>query len=145
MIPARRTDDKYINGRVRTVGTDPNFLENFFSKSRLSFIGSFKQRARTSPGKTSKNHQHHHESLRTERWVLHVDIDSFFASVVLRDYPHYRDMPVVISHQATSSRLHQQNHRSSSSTSECATCNYKVSVWKVLHDICLIQVQEGFP
>jgi DNA repair protein REV1 len=95
-------------------------LDTFFSKSRLSFIGSFRQRARTSPSKAPRSN----ESLRSERWVLHVDIDSFFASVVLRDYPQYRDSPVVISHQANQAGL--QHNPSRSSTSECATCNYKV-------------------
>jgi BRCT domain, a BRCA1 C-terminus domain len=122
-LPPSRSDDKLINGRVRTVGTDPNFLENFFSKSRLSFIGSFKQRARSSPAKvTNSAKQPPHD---TQRWVFHVDIDSFFASVILRDYPQYRDMPVVVSHQGSGNQ--RATNHSSTSTSECATCNYKVS------------------
>jgi BRCT domain, a BRCA1 C-terminus domain len=122
-LPPSRSDDKLIHGRVRTVGTDPNFLENFFSKSRLSFIGSFKQRARSSPAKVSNSaKQPPHD---TKRWVFHVDIDSFFASVILRDYPQYRDMPVVVSHQGSGNQ--RATNHSSTSTSECATCNYKVS------------------
>jgi BRCT domain, a BRCA1 C-terminus domain len=122
--PSSRADDKYINGKLRTVGTDPNFLENFFSKSRLSFIGSFKQRARSSPEKSAKMAKE--PPTNTLRWVFHVDIDSFFASVVLRDYPQYRDKPVVVSHQGSDDQ--RTASRSSTSTSECATCNYKVSI-----------------
>jgi impB/mucB/samB family/BRCT domain, a BRCA1 C-terminus domain len=123
VLPPSRSDDKLINGRVRTVGTDPNFLENFFSKSRLSFIGSFKQRARSSPAKVTNSANQPPND--TQRWVFHVDIDSFFASVILRDYPQYRDMPVVVSHQGSGNQ--RATNHSSTSTSECATCNYKVS------------------
>ena len=63
--------------------------------------------------------------------MFHVDMDCFFASVVLRNFPEHRDKPVVISHhgQRTSSEATdgggQVGSVSKTSTSECATCNYK--------------------
>lgn len=111
--------DKYINGRIRTVGTDPNFLESFFAASRLSFIGSYKQRTRRSPHKKSAS-----VNVDTERLVFHVDMDSFFASVVLRNYPEYRDKPVVISHHGGDSNA-SRDAVPNNSSSECATCNYE--------------------
>jgi len=33
-----------LNDKVRTTGNDPNFLASYFANSRLSYIGSFKQR-----------------------------------------------------------------------------------------------------
>ena len=118
--------ERYINGRIRTVGTDPHFLESFFAASRLSFIGSYKQRARQSPTKSG-------ESRSTgERFVFHVDMDSFFASVVLRNFPQYRDKPVVISHHGENAGRGSGSTGENSardipkdSSSECATCNYE--------------------
>jgi len=116
-----RTDDKYINGRIRTVGTDPNFLESFFQSSRLSFIGSYKQRARQSPLKKTTT-----RAGKGRQFVFHIDMDCFFASVVLRNFPEYRDKPVAISHhgQRSSDAGPVLPIISKDSTSECATCNY---------------------
>ena len=65
------------------------------------------------------------------RFVFHVDMDCFFASVVLRNFPEHRDKPVVISHHGQRNHLEGMDAEmnaasiSKSSTSECATCNYK--------------------
>ena len=115
------TDSKYIHGRLRTTGTDPDFLQSFFHKSRLSFIGSFNQRARNSPKKNAFRKNTKLLS-STNKIIFHIDMDSFFASVVLRNYPEYRNKPVAISHNGSKEGgpiLPDRN-----STSECATCNY---------------------
>ena len=115
----------FPDGRTRTVGTDPNFLDSYFNSSRLSFIGSFKQRARQSPTKRAAK-----KSKSSKRFVFLVDMDSFFASVVLRNYPEYRDKPVAISHMGKQAQKGGANADptylgSKDSTSECATCNYE--------------------
>ena len=136
-----KTDSKYINGRLRTTGTDPNFLESFFSNSRLSFIGSFQQRTRTSPTKMMSEDRD-----STTRLVLHVDMDSFFASVVLRNYPEYKDKPVAISHNGTKEGMDCSEATSNfMSTSECATCNYVARTFGIQKGMFLGRARELCP
>ena len=72
-----RTDDMYIGGTIRTVGTDPHFLESFFSNSRLSYIGSFALRSHR-PSNSSKRKARPCGPHR--RFVFHIDMDCFFAA-----------------------------------------------------------------
>lgn len=136
-----RTNSNYINGKPRTTGTDPDFLESFFKKSRLSFIGSFKQRAR-SPLELSATALLRNENFR--RFVFHVDMDCFFASVVLRNFPEHRNKPVAISH-------HGKKDGSTvgpipkTSWSECATCNYEARTYGIKKGMFLGRARELCP
>lgn len=60
-------------------------------------------------------------SLRTgcQKFVMLVDMDCFFASVVLRKYPQHRSKPVAIAHAHSNSQANNAN-----SSSELSTCNY---------------------
>lgn len=137
-----RTDEKYINGRVRTVGTDPNFLDSFFNSSRLSFIGSYKQRVRQSPTKKARR-----KNAGAKRFVFHVDMDCFFASVVLRNFPEYRDKPVAISHHGkrSSNLPSTEGAATKGSTSECATCNYEARKYGIKKGMFLGRAKELCP
>ena len=115
--PTQKASSKF-KGCVRTVGTDSEFLDSFFAASRLSFIGSYKQRTKMSPTRKVFRDDKSH------RLVFHIDMDCFFAAVVLRKYPEYRDKPVVISHHGQSSAGGPPIAIATNSTSECATCNY---------------------
>lgn len=141
-LPQQRKG-RFINGKVRTVGTDPNFLESFFQSSRLSFIGSYKQRAAQSPTKPV--------SLRCQagsstRYVFHVDMDCFFASVALRKFPEYRDKPVAISHHGLKESEEPTNRNvPKNSSSECATCNYVARQFGIKKGMFLGRAKELCP
>ncbi|KAH9655847.1 DNA repair protein REV1 [Citrus sinensis] len=81
---------------------DPNFVENYFKSSRLHFIGTWRNRYRkrfpncsglkcmsSSPRVSS-------DSQRTA--IIHVDMDCFFVSVVIRNRPELQDKPVAVCH-----------------------------------------------
>ena len=53
------------------------------------------------------------------RFVMLVDMDCFFASVVLRKYPQHRSKPVAIAHAHSNNQSNNAN-----SSSELSTCNY---------------------
>ena len=59
-----------LNGQVRTVGNDPDFLDSYFSNSRLSYIGSFKQRIKPAKSNSSRNQS----KAGTQKFVMLVDM-----------------------------------------------------------------------
>lgn len=93
-----------------------SFLESYFSNSRLSYIGSFKQRVKSSGAIKDGT-----SSVRAgcQKFVMLVDMDCFFASVVLRKYPQHRSKPVAIAHAHSNNQANNAN-----SSSELSTCNY---------------------
>ena len=114
---------KTIPRNLKTTGNDPNFYREFFSNSRLHHIGGWAMRSNT---KSDPNDNIGSDRIRSnksvklsstppgERVVMHVDIDEFFAAVVLRDKPELKDKPVVVCH----------GDGGKGSNSEISTCNY---------------------
>lgn len=80
----------------RTTASDPNFLQNYYRSSRLHHLSAWRedlrQFAKTLPLGAC--------AAAGERFVLHVDMDCFFASVSTRDRPDLAGQPVGISHSA---------------------------------------------
>ncbi|XP_058007455.1 DNA repair protein REV1 isoform X2 [Hevea brasiliensis] len=83
---------------------DPNFVDNYFKSSRLHFIGTWRNRYRkrfyplsnefrcrsASTVNASDNSQ--------KTTIIHVDMDCFFVSVVIRNRPELQDKPVAVCH-----------------------------------------------
>ncbi|XP_013593369.1 PREDICTED: DNA repair protein REV1 isoform X2 [Brassica oleracea var. oleracea] len=82
---------------------DPNFVENYFKNSRLHFIGTWRNRYR----------KRFHGSFNGLKWadsgqntaenakkltIIHIDLDSFFVSVVIRNRLELQDKPVAVCH-----------------------------------------------
>jgi DNA repair protein REV1 len=93
----------------------------------LSYIGSFKQRVKTADVAGTRT-----AKAGSKRFVLLVDLDCFFASVALKNFPQYKNSPVAVGHSPTvdlrNSDGNQINVPSPSkitnSSSELSTCNY---------------------
>eukprot|EP00978_Attheya_sp_CCMP212_P012207 scaffold30384_cov53-Attheya_sp.AAC.5 len=141
---------------IRTVGNDANFLDSFFSNSRLSFIGSYKQRMSGPGAKGAESSNNEFDRNDFERLVFHVDMDCFFAAVALRNYPQYKEMPVAIAHagkgvQALPPQGDQSESKSPShgglkkSTSECSTCNYEARKFGIKKGMFLGRARELCP
>jgi len=82
----------------RTCGTDPNFLQEYWSNSRLSYIGRHLQRQKKPSSPTKLTSAGTQNSIT---YVFHIDMDYFFASVLLRDKPHLQDKAVAVGHETT--------------------------------------------
>ena len=87
---------------------DPNFLSHFFANSRLHFIGTWRNRLPQFAKRLMIKHPHLTEGRKglssrscdepSERLVLHIDMDCFFVSVLLRSHPHLVHKPVAVAH-----------------------------------------------
>ncbi|XP_022735797.1 DNA repair protein REV1 isoform X3 [Durio zibethinus] len=80
---------------------DPNFVENYFKNSRLHFIGTWKNRYRKRfPCLSNGGMTSHSDVLAgTQKTsIIHIDMDCFFVSVVIRSHPELYDKPVAVCH-----------------------------------------------
>ncbi|CAL0332106.1 unnamed protein product [Lupinus luteus] len=94
---------------------DPNFVENYFKSSRLHFIGTWRNRYRKHfpVSSTSFNNENSNIHASQNPLIVHVDMDCFFVSVVIRNHPVLLDKPVAVCHS-----------NNSKGTSEISSANY---------------------
>ncbi|XVF45045.1 hypothetical protein PTKIN_Ptkin02bG0173800 [Pterospermum kingtungense] len=86
--------------RHSTLG-DPDFVENYFKNSRLHFIGTWRNRYRKRFSSLSNGFMKSHldVSAGTQKTpIIHIDMDCFFVSVVIRSHSELHDKPVAVCH-----------------------------------------------
>ncbi|CAJ2651067.1 unnamed protein product [Trifolium pratense] len=98
--------------------SDPNFVENYFKSSRLHFIGTWRSRYRkrfpiSSTGVDNGISNINTSSVSGNSAIIHVDMDCFFVSVVIRNHPELLDKPVAVCHS-----------NNSKGTAEVSSANY---------------------
>ncbi|XP_061354386.1 DNA repair protein REV1 isoform X1 [Gastrolobium bilobum] len=97
---------------------DPNFVENYFKSSRLHFIGTWRNRYRKRfpiSSTVAKNEisNIHASDISVNSVIIHIDMDCFFVSVVIRNHPELLDKPVAVCHS-----------NNSKGTAEISSANY---------------------
>ncbi|XP_022952777.1 DNA repair protein REV1 [Cucurbita moschata] len=80
-----------------------DFVESYFKKSRLHFIGTWRNRyykrfPRSASGSNSVTSHISGSSHYQSTTIIHVDMDCFFVSVVIRNSPQFKDKPVAVCH-----------------------------------------------
>ncbi|KAL3677374.1 hypothetical protein R1sor_027322 [Riccia sorocarpa] len=108
--PARSAEANAVPGELvnrpfRSSLTDAHFVENFFKRSRLHFIGTWRTRYQSlasSFGKDgalkSKDREMMEASTEGKPMIIHLDMDCFFVSVVVRNRPDLVNKPVAVCH-----------------------------------------------
>ncbi|KAF2478301.1 DNA repair protein [Lindgomyces ingoldianus] len=116
---------------------DPNFLEQYYRESRLHHLSTWKadlksQLQALANERTSSQQRKHKRPPGARRYVLHVDFDSFFASVSLKKNPQYKDKPAVVAH-------------GNGNGSEIASCNYSARKFGVKNGMWMKRAMELCP
>ena len=118
----------------RSTLNDPHFVKTFFAASRLHFIGSWKRLFQglipsllaIPPRVPAASYTTPSPSSPT--YILHCDLDCFFASISQRDNPALKDKPVAVCHARAAdpdpSPDAAFNPFTVSSTSSISSCNY---------------------
>ncbi|PWA92321.1 BRCT domain-containing protein [Artemisia annua] len=105
------------SNKGHSTSSDPNFVETYFKNSRLHFIGTWKQRYRKRFPRSSDalrpSSSISPSSTCQRDTIIHIDMDCFFVSVVIRNRPELWDKPVAV--------CHSDNPRG---TSEISSANY---------------------
>lgn len=125
---------KGIDSKINNSEENPNFIEQFFSLSRLHFIGAWRSRLPRilSELGLSKRIEEVNVSNTVKtpftiaavsnsiskgstngRIILHIDMDCFFVSALTRDNPELDSIPIGVAHSAVVD-----------GTSEISSCNY---------------------
>ena len=112
---------KFYEGGVRPgalTSTAEGFVENYLNSSRLHHLSTWKMEFRNLvQEETERVDRRPHVQMAdiSERVIMHVDMDCFFASVSLRDRPSLKDKPVGISHSKGGDKAN---------SGSIASCNY---------------------
>ena len=94
---------------------DPNFVSEFYSNSRLHYLSTWGAEFKKYTSDLIK-------SCAAKGWkgrglgrvgphgrvIMHIDMDSFFVSVTLRDQPHLRGKPIAVCHAGKSNTSAEQ-------------------------------------
>jgi nucleotidyltransferase/DNA polymerase involved in DNA repair len=90
------------NPTLKSTRSDPDFVRKYLKKSRLHFIGSWRDHLEDLPRKVEEIRRNNTDIRRkttNNRLVLHVDMDCFFVQVAMLEHKHVRkDSPVVVAH-----------------------------------------------
>jgi DNA repair protein REV1 len=107
----------------RSTSENPNFVRDFFSQSRLHFIGSFRARYEKILAKMIAEEGiackvSFDKSKTRERVIFHVDMDCFFAAVSVAKNPTLKNQPIAVCHA-------RQDSEKIDSSCEISSANYE--------------------
>ena len=94
---------------------DPNFVSEFYSNSRLHYLSTWGAEFKKYTSDIIKSCAA--KGLKGRglgrvgphgRVIMHIDMDSFFVSVTLRDQPHLRGKPIAVCHAGKSNTSAEQ-------------------------------------
>uniref|UniRef100_A0A0R3S1Z2 DNA repair protein REV1 n=1 Tax=Elaeophora elaphi TaxID=1147741 RepID=A0A0R3S1Z2_9BILA len=137
-----------LNG-ARSAANDPNFVSNFYERSRLHLISTLAQEMKHYVNELRKNQtgnfpsRVHLQHLVDENFfnlpketICHIDLDCFFVSVALRTHPELIGKPIAITHSRSTE---------GAGMSEIASCSYEARAHGVRNGCLIKNAREVCP
>ncbi|KAK7970507.1 DNA repair protein REV1 [Apiospora saccharicola] len=126
-----------LDPRMRKSSTaNPDFIKQYYAESRLHHLSTWKaelksrmQKLASEKGPQAKPRK---RTPGARRYIMHVDFDSFFCAVSLKNAPHFADKPTVVAHGAGNG-------------SEIASCNYRARKFGVKNGMWMKKARELCP
>ena len=103
-LPKLTKHDYSPEAHAKTMGKagDPGFMSDFYSNSRLHHLSMWKSELRRFATMihtaSSKKRSTEISNKKSERCIMHIDMDSFFVSVALKEKPELIGKPVAVCH-----------------------------------------------
>ncbi|KAF2722330.1 DNA repair protein [Polychaeton citri CBS 116435] len=124
------------NIRKSTV-VHPDFLDQYYRESRLHHLSTWKadlksQMQALAIEKINSQKAKSKKLPGQRRYIMHVDFDSFFATVSLKNHPHLAGKPCVVAHGGGSG-------------SEIASCNYPARRYGISNGMWMRRAQDLCP
>ncbi|MCJ1443079.1 MAG: deoxycytidyl transferase [Stictis urceolatum] len=113
---------------------NPGFLKQYYEESRLHHLSTWKadlksQLQALAQEQSSSQKARQKRPAGSRRYILHIDFDSFFAAVSLKQHPEWIDKPAVVAHGGGSG-------------SEIASCNYPARKFGVKNGMWMKKAQK---
>jgi DNA repair protein REV1 len=119
------------NHYLQNAATDPNYVKNFLKNSRLHFIGSWRRKFIERNEYTLKKYKKFKKQ-KKDYFVVHLDMDCFFAAIAMRENPELRTKPMAVSH-------------SSNGNGDVSSANYVAREYGVRSGMWMAQAKQLCP
>ena len=110
-------------------GTE-EFIKSFYQQSRLHYLSMWKSELRLWCSKLKRTSER-----PSTVFIAHVDLDAFFVSASLLNYPQHANKPVAVSHGTNTS----------SSSADIASCNYVARQYQIKNGMRLGSAKKICP
>ncbi|VBB25927.1 unnamed protein product [Acanthocheilonema viteae] len=134
---------------ARSAANDPNFVSNFYERSRLHLISTLAQEMKHYVNELRKNQNNNFPSRVyiqhlidknfanfPEETICHIDLDCFFVSVALKTHPELIGKPVAITHSRSTE---------GAGMSEIASCSYEARALGVRNGSLIKDARQACP
>lgn len=123
--------------RMRKSSTaNPDFIQQYYSESRLHHLSTWKAELKSKMQKLAADRGPQAKPPKRKpgarRYVMHVDFDSFFCAISLKNAPEYAEKPAAVAH-------------GTGTGSEIASCNYPARKFGVKNGMWMKRAKELCP
>lgn len=117
---------------------NPDFIAKYYQSSRLHHLSQWKAQLKELMKDVQPRVKPTNRSKNSQRYILHCDLDAFFATASLLSRPDLKDRPVVVSHG-------QGTQQKALPGGDVASCNYVARKYGVRNGMGINVAREHCP